>query len=123
MLIQMRGNLGTLPWCAGGQTYKHMGFVGIADAVVEFGDGARRLAASERRQVAQHAAKALETAALFGNGHSKQGFTFFTDLGAFCHKPQTVKVDVGATQYRSISFALCFVLGHIFFDGSYCHGA
>ena len=66
---QMRCNLGALAQAAGGQAHKHMGFGGIADAVVELGDGTRRFAAPKGGQVAQQTAKPLETAPFLGDGH------------------------------------------------------
>ncbi len=122
VLAQVRSDLAALSRRAGGQSHKHMGFLGVTDAVIEFGDGARCLAAAECRQVAQHTAKPFETAALFGNGHGKQCFAFFTDLGALGDKPQAIKIDVGAAQHGCIGFTLGFVQRHVFFDRCHRHG-
>ena len=92
-----------------------MGFVGVADAVIELCHIARAAG-----QVANELAKALKAAALFRNGHRKNGFAFFTHFGALGHKAQAVKVHVGAAQNGGIGFAFGFVFGHILFDG--CHG-
>ena len=98
-----------------------MGFARVADAVIELGHRARRGTAAERRQAAEHRAKALETAALFGNGDGEQSLALFADLGAFGDKAQSVEIDVGTAQHSGISLALGFVLRHVFFDGRYCH--
>ena len=123
MAAQMRCNLGAFTFAAGGHAHKHMGFGRVADAVIEFGDRARLFAAAKGRQVAQQAAKPLEAAALFGDGHRQQRFTFFAHLGAFRHKPQAVEIHVRATQNSRVGLASRFVKRHIFFDGGYRHGA
>ena len=92
-----------------------MGFVGVADAVVEL-----RHIARATWQVANELAKPLKAAALFWNSHCKNGFAFFTHFGALGHKAQAVKVHVGAAQNGGIGFAFGFVFGHILLDG--CHG-
>ena len=99
-----------------------MGFARVADAVIELGHRARRGTAAKRRQAAEYGAKALETAALFGNGDGEQCLSFFADLSAFGNKAQAVEIDIRTAQHRSISLALGFVLRHVFFDAGHRHG-
>ena len=86
----------------------------VADAVVELGHIARAT-----WQLANGFTEALEAAALFGNGHGKQGFAFLAHFGAFGDEAQAVEVHVGTTQDGGVGFALGLVGGHILFDGGH----
>nr|GEU28525.1 hypothetical protein [Tanacetum cinerariifolium] len=69
---------------------EHMGFVLVADAVVELGDVAR----SHQR------AKALEAAALLGQRDGKQRFARLAQFRAFGNETQAVEIHVGAAGNR-----------------------
>jgi hypothetical protein len=105
-------DLAALAFAVCGQADKHMRFGCVIDAVIEL-----RHAARAARQIANQLAKSLEAAALFGDGHGKQGFAFFADASTLGYKTQPVKVHVGAAQNRGVSLALGLVQGDVLLDG------
>ena len=119
LLAQCLCNVAAFALVPGGQAHKHMGTLGVSNAVVEFGDVAWPLAAAKAGQVANQLTKAAEAAALFGNGDGKQGFALLAHLGPLGHKAQAIKVHVGTAQNGGIGFALGAVLGHVLLDGGH----
>ena len=108
------GDLAAFALALRGQAHKHMRLGRVVDAVVELGHAARAAG-----QGADQLAKALEAAALFGNGHGKQRLALFAHFGALGDKAQAVKVHVGAAQNRRVSLPLGFVFGHVLLDGGH----
>ncbi len=73
---------------------KDVRFLGIGNAVVEFGDVA----------FAQQRTELLEAAGTLRNGHRENGFAFFAKLGVFRYKTQPVEIHVGAAGDRNQGF-------------------
>ena len=90
----------------GRDSHEDMGDLCVGDAVVELGDRAR----------AEQFAESAEAASLLRNRHREQRFSFFADLGAFCHEAQAIEVHVGAAGDRDERLPLRRVIGAVLLD-------